>query len=150
MATLPDDYELTFYYPTQAAPSSTVTFRGPDFGNVERIDRQQVVQDTPANELIVFDRGPTTYFLDFDCSKVDRTDLDNLITFFDTIQGAKYTFEVRVPRYDDLDSSKTPNGGRLYAGCQWDSGPLEHAETDREGRYSIAFRLRSTGRTNVS
>lgn len=143
---------LTFYYPTQAAPTSTVSLRAPEHGNRERIDRRQVIEETSAGGLIVFDRGPVTYLLDFDLQFVTRTQRDLFETLYvDTIEGALNTFELRVPKWWNKDTvTGAPIGGYLYAGCEFDmAGALEIGEI-RDGYYSFQLSIRSTGRTSVA
>ena len=143
------DYALTFYYPTQAAPTSTVTLKAPEMGDPEAKDPRHVLQDTGGGGLIKFKRGPTLFFLNFEVRFVTRTQRDAFQTWFELIDVNG--FELRRPRYHDLDSDEIPNGGFLYQGCEFEDGSLEWRETHRRGFYAATLpRIRATSRSNVS
>lgn len=153
MATLDPatDYALTFYFPTKAAATTTVTMRSPDFGDTENLRKRQVYEETAGDALIAYSRGPSVYELEFTLTAIVRSQRDAFVAFFDDdADGMKNTFEIRRPDYHDLDSDGIPNQGTLYTGCQFLSDEMPWAETHRDGRgYSTQIKIRATGKTST-
>lgn len=140
--------DVILYYPSAAAPTTTVRIRAPDFGDGETVDRRQVIDETAAGNLIVFDRGPLTYHLDHSFELMPRSERDALESFFvSTVLGARNQFEYRVPRYENLMRGN-PLGAFLYTGATFESGTLEFRQT-MDGWFEVAFSIRATGRSNV-
>ena len=142
-------YEVDLSYPTQAAPTTTVNMRAPEHGNGETIDRRQVFHDTAGGDLIVYDRGPRVFVISLSFVFMDRTNRNELEDFFeDDAKGGRRTFEMYVPRYDNLDANGDASGHYHYTSCQFETGSLEFQEI-RNGWYSTSFRVRASARATV-
>ena len=146
------DYALQFFYPTYASPTAIATLRPPEMGDAETKDLRQVHAETGGGTKIVFTRGPPLFYLSFEFTHVPRVARDLFATWFsDSVEGAKNTFELRRPKYHDLDIAELPLGAFLYQGCEFDDGELAWPETARRGFYGLSLpRIRATSRVDVA
>ncbi len=140
--------DVLMYYPTAAAPTTIIRIRAPDHGDGETIDHRQVIDETAAGNLIVFDRGPLTYHIDHSFDLMTRVERDLLEDFWSNkTLGARNTFEYRVPRYDVLRRDN-PIGGFLYTSANFETGTLQFTQPI-DGWFSVSFSVRALGRSNV-
>ena len=143
------DCPVEFFFPTRAAPTTTLTLRGPDSGHTEGIDKRQVIQVTPADEMIVYTRGPKSYSVDISLSFLNRAQRDALESFWDThADGAAETFEVTIPDYSTAMDDGSLTRWTHYTGCEFEIGTIEFAET-HNGFFSVSLQMRASGKAFV-
>lgn len=161
--------KITLYYPNSAAATTTISVRAPQFGDRDTVDRRQVIQETAAGELVVYDRGPARFLLEWDFAYLPVTEKDELLNFFfDIVRGASSEWDMRVPNYSGKQvklyagatiagSSLTAGGGYTagqvvladyiyYRQCSFEDGALTFAQS-RDGWFDTSLRIRSKGKT---
>lgn len=161
--------QITLYYPTSASPTTTVAVRAAQFGDRDTVDRRDVIQESAAGELIVYQRGPSRFLLEWDFAYLPVTEKDELLNFFfAVVNGASSEWDMRVPNYSakqvklyagaTIAGSTITAGGGYTAGqvvtpdylwyrqCTFEDSSLTFAQV-RDGWFDTSLRIRAKGKT---
>lgn len=160
---------ITFGYPNHTSPTTQVTIKCPEFADRSTVDRRDVMQESAAGELIVYQRGPARFLIEYTFEFLTDVESQNLANFFyQVVFGAALEFDLKVPNWGgDLvtiyagttlaGSAVTAGAGYTvgqqlvpdfiyYTGVTFESPSLTYEQT-RDGWYSGSLTMRAKGKT---